>query len=96
MLFRSPEIKTFITRAHEIVMQDRVNVQDAMKRQLKMQRSSDFKNLTGAVERSAGLKEVVQDLEAARVAAECLRIAKQIVKGDELMNIHIDLEQLTA
>ena len=57
----TPEIKTFLARAHQIVMQDRIPVQDAMKRLLKTQRSSDLKNLACAVERSAGLKEAALD-----------------------------------
>jgi predicted transcriptional regulator len=92
----SPEVMQFVARAHQIVMQEQVSVQDAMKRLLKLERSSGLKQLAGAVERSAGLKEVVKDLEDARGAAERLRDTTRVVRVDELKNIQTALEQVTT
>lgn len=90
----TPEIKTFFARAHQIVMQERVGVRDAMQRLLKVQRSSDLKALASAVERSSGLKEVVSDLDAARGAAERLRQTTRVVRVDELKGIETALHEV--
>lgn len=76
----TPEVRRFLARAHLLVAQEGVPVRVAVRRVHGVERSSGLKALAGAVERSAGLGEVVRDLEAARVSAERLRSSTKVVE----------------
>jgi hypothetical protein len=91
----TPEARRFLARAHGLVAQEGVSVRVAVRRVHGVERSGSLKALAGAVERSAGLKDVVRDLEAARVSAERWRSSTLAVSVEALLEIRADLKGLT-